>query len=60
MEEIILSEIALKLADRSRGRHNPRVVKKKMSSFPTKSRAQPPPCSRQPLIYKNYILIEMA
>jgi hypothetical protein len=53
MEEIILSEITLKLADRSRGRHNPRVVKKKMSSFPTKSRAQPPPCSRQPLIYKS-------
>ena len=59
MEEIILIEIALKLADRSRGRHNPRVVKKKMSSFPTKSRAQPPTPSRKRLIYKNHVLIEI-
>ena len=28
-------------AERSRGRHNPRVVKRKMSSFPTKARAAP-------------------
>jgi hypothetical protein len=59
MEEIILIEIALKPADRSRGRHNPRVVKKKMSSFPTKSRAQPPPPARQRLLYQNHILIEI-
>jgi hypothetical protein len=56
MEEAILIEITLKPADRSRGRHNPRAVKKKMSNFPTKSRAQPPPPSRQRLIYENHIL----
>jgi hypothetical protein len=60
MEEIILIEIALKPANRSRGRHNPRVVKKKMSSFPTKSCAQPPPPSQQRLIYENHILIEIS
>jgi hypothetical protein len=59
MEEAILIEITLKPADRSRGRHNPRAVKKKMSNFPTKSRAQPPPPSRQRLIYQNHILIEI-
>ena len=30
-------------AERSRGRHDPRVVKRKMSNFPTKARAAPPP-----------------
>ena len=56
MEEAILIEITLKPADRSRGRHNPRAIKQKMSRFPTKSRAQPPPPSRQRLIYENHIL----
>ena len=35
----ILAEIRAVPADRSRGRHNPRVVKRKMSNFPTRSRA---------------------
>ena len=58
MEEAILIEIALLPADRSRGRHNPRAVKRKMSHFPTKSRAQPllPPSQR--LIYAEHILIK--
>jgi hypothetical protein len=58
MEEAILIEIALLPADRSRGRHNPRAVKRKMSNFPTKSRAQPllPPGQR--LIYADHISIK--
>jgi hypothetical protein len=43
MHELILSEIIAVPAERSRGRHNPRVVKRKMSSFPTKARAAPAP-----------------
>ena len=43
MVELILIEITALPAERSRGRHNPRVVKRKMSSFPTKSRAAPAP-----------------
>ena len=43
MRELILLEILAVPAERSRGRHNPRVVKRKMSSFPTKARAAPPP-----------------
>src|SRR3954453_22015537 len=39
MTELILIEIAAAPAERSRGRHNPRVVKRKMSNFPTKSRS---------------------
>jgi hypothetical protein len=42
MRELILVEILAVPAERSRGRHNPRVVKRKMSSFPTKARAAPP------------------
>jgi hypothetical protein len=42
MRELILLEILAVPAERSRGRHNPRVVKRKMSSFPTKARAAPP------------------
>ena len=41
MRELILVEILAVPAERSRGRHNPRVVKRKMSSFPTKARAAP-------------------
>jgi hypothetical protein len=37
MHELILIEIIAVPAERSRGRHNPRVVKRKMSSFPTKA-----------------------
>ncbi len=58
MEETILIEITLQPADRSRGRHNPRVVKRKMSNFPTKSRAQPLLPPKQRLIYAEHILIK--
>jgi hypothetical protein len=42
MTEVILIEIVAVPAERSRGRHNPRVVKRKMSNFPTKSRSAAP------------------
>ena len=38
---MVLIEIRSVPAERSRGRHNPRVVKRKMSGFPTRSRAAP-------------------
>ncbi len=38
MLAVILVEIRAVPADRSRGRHNPRAVKRKMSNFPTRSR----------------------
>ena len=41
MHELILIEILAVPAERSRGRHNPRVVKRKMSGFTTKARAAP-------------------
>ena len=41
MHELVLIEIIAVPAERSRGRHNPRVVKRKMSNFPTKARAAP-------------------
>lgn len=41
MTECILLEIVAMPAERRRGRHNPRVVKRKMSNFPTKTRASP-------------------
>jgi hypothetical protein len=56
MEQIILIEITLQPADRSR--HNPRAVKRKMSHFPTKSRAQPLLPPRQSLIYADHISIK--
>ena len=43
MLELVLVEILAVPAERSRGRHHPRVVKRKMSGFPTKARASPPP-----------------
>jgi hypothetical protein len=43
MHELILIEIIAVPAERSRGRHNPRVVKRKMSRFATKARAAPAP-----------------
>ena len=58
MEEVILVEILARPADRSRGRHNPRAVKRKMSHFPTKSRAQPILPPRQRLIYADHISIK--
>jgi hypothetical protein len=55
MYELILIEIIAVPAERSRGRHNPRVVKRKMSSFPTKARAAPPP--GQVFHYEEHIRI---
>ncbi|HVI36860.1 MAG TPA: hypothetical protein VM684_11565, partial [Gaiellales bacterium] len=55
MVELILIEIMAVPAERSRGKHRPRVVKRKMSSFPTKSRAAPVP--RQVFHYDEQIRI---
>jgi hypothetical protein len=55
MHELILIEIIAVPAERSRGRHNPRVVKRKMSSFPTKTRAAPAP--RQVFRYTEHIRV---
>ena len=41
MQQLVLIEILAVPAEQSRGRHNPRAVKRKMSSFPTRSRAAP-------------------
>jgi len=41
MLAVVLVEVRSVPAERSRGRHNPRVVKRKMSGFPTRSRAAP-------------------
>jgi hypothetical protein len=55
MTELILIEILAVPAERSRGRHNPRVVKRKMSNFPTKSHCatSTAPCLR----YDKHIVI---
>jgi hypothetical protein len=55
MRELILVEILAVPAERSRGRHNPRVVKRKMSSFPTKARAAP--ASGQVFRYQDHIRV---
>ena len=55
MDELILIEIMAVPAERSRGRHNPRVVKRKMSGFPTKARAAP--SSGQVFHYEEHIRI---
>jgi hypothetical protein len=55
MYELILIEIIAVPAERSRGRHNPRVVKRKMSGFPTKARAAP--SSGQVFHYEKHIRI---
>ena len=55
MRELILVEILAAPAERSRGRHNPRVVKRKMSRFPTKARAAP--AARQVICYRDHIRI---
>jgi hypothetical protein len=55
MRELILLEILAVPAERSRGRHNPRVVKRKMSGFPTKARAAPP--SGRVFRYEEHIRI---
>jgi hypothetical protein len=53
MTELILIEIAAVPAERSRGRHNPRVVKRKMSNFPSRSTARAAPALR----YHEHIVI---
>jgi hypothetical protein len=53
MVELILLEIIAVPAERSRGRHNPRAVKRKMSNFPTKARAAP--SSAQRIHYEDHI-----
>ncbi len=55
MRELILVEIPAAPAERSRGRHNPRVVKRKMSGFPTKARAAPP--SGRVFRYEDHIRV---
>ena len=55
MVELIRLEIVAVPAEQSRGRHNPRVVKRKMSGFPTKARAAPAP--RQVFCYEERVRI---
>jgi hypothetical protein len=55
MLAVVLIEIRSVPAERSRGRHNPRVVKRKMSGFPTRSRAAPACGSR--FCYDEHIKI---
>jgi molybdopterin-biosynthesis enzyme MoeA-like protein len=57
MVDVVLSEILAVPAERSRGRHNPRAVKRKMSNFPTKSRAVPNPLPSQRIHYEEHIRI---
>jgi hypothetical protein len=57
MTELILIEIAAVPAERSRGRHNPRVVKRKMSNFPTKSRSAARAAPAQYLRSDEHIVI---
>jgi hypothetical protein len=51
----VLVEIVAVPAERSRGRHNPRVVKRKMSNFPTRARAAPGP--RRHFHYPHHVVI---
>jgi hypothetical protein len=55
MLALVFVEILSVPAGRSRGRHNPRVVKRKMSNFPTRSRATPVACGR--LHYQDHVRI---
>jgi hypothetical protein len=57
MTELILIEIAAAPAERSRGRHDPRVVKRKMSNFPTKSRSAARAAPAQCLRHDEHIVI---
>jgi hypothetical protein len=57
MHDLILLEILALPAERSRGRHNPRVVKRKMSGFPTKARAAPGPPPGRRFQYGDHIRI---
>ena len=55
MQQLVLIEILAVSAEQSRGRHNPRVVKRKMSGFPTKARAAP--AAREVIRYRDHIRI---
>ena len=57
MVKWILIEILAVPAERSRGRHNPRVVKRKMSNFPTKSRSAARAAPVRCLRYDEHIVI---
>jgi hypothetical protein len=57
MAEFILLEILAVPAERSRGRHNPRVIKRKMSNFPTRARAAPAAAPRQVFRYEDHVRI---
>ena len=57
MHELVLVEIIALPAERSRGRHNPRVVKRKVSGFPTKARAAPGPPACRRFRYGGHIRI---
>lgn len=50
MAEQVLAEILEVRVVSSRGRRNPRAVKRKMSSYPTKHRANPIPPSTKPRV----------
>ena len=57
MVKWILIEILAEPAESSRGRHNPRVVKRKMSNFPTKSRSTARAAPARRLRYHEHIVI---
>jgi hypothetical protein len=57
MTELILIEILAVPAERRRGRHNPRVVKRKMSNFPTRSRCAARAAPARSLRYHEHIVI---
>jgi hypothetical protein len=57
MTEVILIEIVAVPAERSRGRHNPRVVKRKMSNFPTRSRCAASAAPSQRFRYDEHIVV---
>ena len=57
MIEVNLIEIVAVPAERSRGWHNPRVVKRKMSNFPTRSRSAASAAPSQRFRYDEHIVI---
>ena len=57
MVKWILIEILAEPAESSRGRHNPRVVKRKMSNFPTRSRSTTSAAPSRSLRYDEHIVI---
>ena len=57
MTEVILIEIVAVPAERSRGRHNPRVVKRKMSNLPTRSRCAASAAPSQRFRYDEHIVV---